>query len=177
MQRCTDFPKIWEPLQNSRRHKGGLKQIPQWGHTNCKFHCTKCFVHLTVTTPKRQSRATPCLHFRTCNTMLPSTPRFSKWFLSFRLPQRNFVQFCPPSQCHVLRPFHPFIYKSWSFSLCASCYLTTTHYFPSLPFVIPSEVLTPPQDCWERWHTVGGGASLISEMAVESRNSVWPDPS
>jgi len=147
MQRCTDFPKIWEPLENSRRHKGDTKQIPNWEPTNCKIHCTKCLALLTVTTPKRQSRATPCLHFITCNIMLPSMPRSSKWFLSFRLPHQNFVHFCPPSQCHVLRQFHPFIYKSWSFSLCASCYFLFTIHFPSRPFVIPSEVWIPPQDC------------------------------
>jgi hypothetical protein len=142
-----------------------------------KFNCTKCFVHLTVTTPKRQSRATPCIHFITCNIMIPSTSKSSKWFLSFRLPHQNLVHFCPPSQCHVLRPFHPFVYKSWSFSLSASYYfLTTTHYFPSLPFVFPSDVWIRPQDCWERWHSLGVGASSNSQMAMESRIIMRPDP-
>jgi hypothetical protein len=40
--RCTNFPKIYEPHQNSQCHKGDMKQVPFWGPTNMRSHRTKC---------------------------------------------------------------------------------------------------------------------------------------
>jgi hypothetical protein len=41
MQGCTNFPKILEASQNSRRQTGDMKQVPYWGPTNIRCHRTK----------------------------------------------------------------------------------------------------------------------------------------
>ena len=41
----TKFPNIWEPPQNSRRHKGDTKQVPYWACTNIRCHNTEFSPH------------------------------------------------------------------------------------------------------------------------------------
>jgi hypothetical protein len=36
-----NFPKVLEPIQNSRRQKGDMKQVPHWGPTNIGRYRTK----------------------------------------------------------------------------------------------------------------------------------------
>jgi hypothetical protein len=39
-QGCTNFPKMQQPIQNSRGQKGDMKRVPYSGPTNIRFHCT-----------------------------------------------------------------------------------------------------------------------------------------
>jgi hypothetical protein len=39
---CTNFPKIRDPPQNSRRQKRNMKQVSYWGPINIGRHPTKC---------------------------------------------------------------------------------------------------------------------------------------
>jgi hypothetical protein len=43
-QKSTNFPKILEPPPNSTRQKGDMKEVPYWGPTNVKHHCTKLWL-------------------------------------------------------------------------------------------------------------------------------------
>ena len=39
--RCTNFPKIWQPRQNSGRQEVCMKQVTCWGTTDIGRHVTK----------------------------------------------------------------------------------------------------------------------------------------
>jgi hypothetical protein len=41
----AQFPVSGEPSQTSRRQKGDTKQVPYWGSTNVRRHCTNFFSH------------------------------------------------------------------------------------------------------------------------------------
>jgi hypothetical protein len=51
-QGSTKFPKIWEPPQNSRRHKGDMKQDPYWVTTRIRHHRNKFSIQGDLVTGK-----------------------------------------------------------------------------------------------------------------------------
>jgi hypothetical protein len=44
-QGCTNFPKIWEPPQNSRCQMGDMKLVSHWGTTNIRCDHTQFGCH------------------------------------------------------------------------------------------------------------------------------------
>jgi len=58
-----NFPKIYEPLQNSNSQKCDVKQVPHWGPTNIRCHRTKF---------SRPCDLEPGIYARLCRRIIPN---------------------------------------------------------------------------------------------------------